>query len=140
MKKIKYFSIITGVVLTLAMTILLTNPETSQAAEKCRTVSIEPTGIIPDKLSIDKGDCVVWINWAKSRGETVKVIFREGQKCSDLTKAAVGFKMDPSGCYLTEYLNYGGTASLLFPEPGTFIYEVEYAGEAKPYRGTIIVK
>ena len=81
-------------------------------------------GIEPETLNVAKGDCVVWINW--TRGEDVRVIFKEGKKCADMTKAPVKFKPDFSGCYLTDYLNFGETSSLVFVEPGKFDYEVEF--------------
>lgn len=138
MKKIKFLSIVTGVVLILTMMILLTNPEISQAAEKCRPIQILPNAIQPEKVFIDKGDCVVWLNW--SRAEDVKVIFKEGKKCADITKAPSRFEMDASGCYLTDYLPFGATSSLLFVQPGTLNYEVEFRSTKKTVRGSIIVK
>jgi hypothetical protein len=60
----------------------------------------------------------------------VRVIFKEGKKCADMTKAPVKFKPDFSGCYLTDYLNFGETSSLLFVEAGRFDYEVEFGRAA----------
>ena len=141
MKRIKFLSIVTGVVLILAMIVFVTNVDRSQAAEKCEIVQILPNAIQPEHLFIHKGDCVVWMNW--SRGEDVKVIFREGKKCADISKAPSKFEMDAKGCYVTGYLPFGATSSLLFverSEQGRLDYEVEFPRSEKIVRGSIIIK
>jgi hypothetical protein len=111
--------------LTFVITILLGNPGTSLAQEKCFPLHIRShAGVEPQVLDVAKGDCVVWINW--TRGEDVRVIFREGKKCADMTKGPVKFKPDFSGCFLTDYLGFGETSSLVFVEAGKFDYEVEF--------------
>ena len=113
------------------------------AAEECYFVKVFGEGapatvrIEPDLLSISKGHCVVWINWARSIEVTVK--FQEGKRCADATKAPAGFRMDQMNCYITDHIPLGGTASLMFSAEGTFDYEVE-APFATPARGRIIVK
>lgn len=78
MDKMKYALIGIAAVLTFTMTIILGNPGNSMAQEKCLPVYIRShAGIEPETLRVAKGDCVVWINW--TRGEDVKVIFREGK-------------------------------------------------------------
>jgi len=95
------------------------------AQEKCVIVTIQSkAGISPETLHIKKGDCVVWIN--RTLGEDVKINFKEGKKCQEMTKSAVGFKMDWNSCYVTDYLDFGRTSSLLFDHAGTFRYEVEF--------------
>jgi hypothetical protein len=121
----RWASIGTRAVLIFTMLVILGNPGIAGAQEKCLPVYIRShAGIEPETLNVAKGDCVVWINW--TRGEDVRVIFREGKKCSDMTKAPVRFKQDFSGCYLTDYLNFGETSSLVFVEAGKFDYEVEF--------------
>jgi len=111
--------------LTFTLMILLGMPEITRAQEKCLPVYIRTNaGISPQNLNVDKGDCVVWVNW--TRAEDVRVIFREGKKCADMTKSPVRFKPDFSGCFLTDYLGFGETSSLVFVEAGVFDYEVEY--------------
>ena len=125
MNKNKLFLIATGAIFIFTMVILIGNPVTIGAAEKCAIVTIQShEGISPETLRIKKGDCVVWMNW--THGEDVKVIFKEGKRCQDMTKSAVGFRMDWSSCYVTDYLDYGRTSSLVFNEAGTFKYEVEF--------------
>jgi len=125
MNRNKIFLTATGAIFIFTMVILIGNPVTIGAAEKCAIVTIQShEGISPETLRIKKGDCVVWMNW--THGEDVKVIFKEGKPCQDMTKSAVGFRMDWSGCYVTDYLDYGRTSSLVFNEAGTFKYEVEF--------------
>jgi hypothetical protein len=149
MMKKREFSVI-GVLaaLGLVITFLLGNPAVIRAQEKCFPIHIRThAGIEPQILEVAKGDCVVWINWA--REENVKVIFREGKKCADMTKAPVKFKPDFSGCYLTDYLGFGETSSLIFVEAGKVDYDVEFTRIGSFYgagagtnklSGTIVVK
>jgi plastocyanin len=137
-----------GVVVAMVLTILLGNPGIVQAQEKCLPVYIRShAGVEPEVMNVAKGDCVVWINW--TRGEDVQVNFREGKRCADATKSPVRFKPDFSGCYLTDYLGFGETSSLVFSEPGAYRYEVEFrksggglygAGGLTKISGSILVK
>jgi len=137
-----------GAASIFTLVILLGNPVTIGAAEKCAIVTIQShEGISPETLRIKKGDCVVWINW--TRGEDVKVIFKEGKRCQDMTKSPVGFKMDWNSCYVTDYLDFGRTSSMLFEQAGTFKYEVEFKPTSSPLgaariglarSGTIVVE
>ena len=136
-----------GTALTLTLGVILAHPGIVRAQEKCVPVYVRShAGVQPEILNVAKGDCVVWINW--TRGEDVRVIFREGKKCADMTKAPVRFKPDFSGCFLTDYLNFGETSSLVFVEAGKFDYEVEFGsapgGLYGPGRtiitGSIVVK
>jgi len=61
----------------------------------------------------------------------------------------VRFKPDFSGCYLTDYLGFGETSSLVFVEAGNFDYEVEFwkvggglygPSGTNTARGSILVK
>ena len=148
MNKMQRLLIGTVAALALTMTILLGNSGIISAAEKCAIVTIQShEGISPETLRIKKGDCVVWINW--TRAEDVKIIFKEGKRCQDMTKSSVGFKMDWNSCYITDYLDFGRTSSLLFDQAGTFKYEVEFKPTGSPLgaarigvakSGTIIVE
>ena len=139
MDKTKLLLIVTGVAFILTMAIWPGNPVTTGAAEKCDIVTIRGRdNIEPNMLTVKKGDCVVWMNWA--RDQDVLLSFKEGEKCVRATKAPVGFKMDvPSGCYIGEWLSYGQTASLVFAEPGAYKYEVQFKMGGKN-TGTIVVK
>ena len=148
MNRIRLLLIATGAAFILTMVIFLGNPMAIGAAQKCAIVHISShEGIDRETLTISRGDCVVWINM--THGEGVKITFREGKKCADMTKSPVGFKPDWSGCYLTDYLDFGKTSSLIFVEAGTFKYEVQFSSTGSPLGadrlgiarfGTIIVK
>jgi len=143
MNKTKVMLIASGVILILAGTVLLWNLPTIGAAETCNVVTIRGrSGLEPNLVTIKKGDCVVWINFtgSASKGEEVQLTFKEGEKCVHATKASVGFKMDvPSGCYVAGWMNYGQTASLMFTEPGTYAYQVDFKVGGNT-SGTIVVK
>ncbi len=136
----------TGVAFILTMLILSGSPGIVRAAERCDVVAIRGRdNIEPTILSVKKGDCVVWINFtgtsaASYTKQDVQLSFKEGEKCVRATKAPVGFKMDvPSGCYLTGWIGYGETSSLMFTEPGDYDYEVQFKAGGKN-TGTIVVK
>ena len=121
-------------VLTFAATLFLMQSEAINAQE-CRLVRIyaaldkptSPGRLEPDVLSIDKGGCVVWINWGQDR---VLVNFREGKKCQAVTEAPTGFRLDANtDCYVTDFVPFGGTSSLKFSEPGTYQYEVTWENQ-----------
>lgn len=132
--------------LVFGMAIFLLDPGTPEAQEQCKLVTISGQAfpdvsvrIEPQSLAVSKGDCVVWVNWA--RATEVKILFREGKKCQGVTKAATGFKFEEnSGCYVTDSLPLGGTSSLRFMEEGTFDYEIEAHGAKYPVKGSIVVK
>ncbi len=111
--------------LVVVFLVVVATAVTVPAQEKCSPIYIRSNeGLEPPTSQVNKGDCVVWINW--TRGEDVQVIFREGKKCAEVTKAPVGFKADFSGCYLTNYLAFGETSSLVFIEPGKYDYDVQF--------------
>ncbi len=137
--KRKLLLMVTGAAFILTTAIYLGGPSIIGAAEICKIVTIRGRdNIEPNMLTVRKGDCVVWMNWTRDQG--VLLSFKEGEKCVRATKSPVGFKMDvPSGCYLGGWLSYGQTASLLFAEPGTYNYEVQFkVGEKNT--GAIVVK
>jgi len=131
--------IVMGVAFFLGMLIFLDHPAIIGAAEKCDIVTIRGRdNIEPNMLTVKKGDCVVWMNW--TRDQDVLLSFKEGEKCLRATKAPVGFAMDVSkGCYITGWLSYGQTSSLMFAEPGTYTYELAFKVGGKN-TGTIVVK
>lgn len=146
MKKLKVFLPIMGTIFFVALIMLLIKPVRINATEACAIVRLWghaapqlTVKVDPDLLTVKKGTCVVWVNWAKT--PEVKVKFNEGKSCKDATKAPVGFKLDNElGCYVTDYIPEGGTSSLLFDQQGTFDYVVEAPGLGTPVKGRILVK
>ncbi len=100
----------------------------------------KPIRLEPPTMTISKGGVVVWMNWARSV-ECVQVSFEDGKKCDDVTDAPTGFEM-ADGCYVTSWITFGGTSSLRFNEPGTYVYTVEAktGGETRKETGKILVR
>ena len=63
----------------------------------------------PETISISKGTCVIWLNWAAAAQE-MKVVFEDGKKCSSVSEASVGFSLDHENCYITSGIPFGGTS------------------------------
>lgn len=80
----------------------------------------------PDIITVTPGSVVIWNNWAKA--SDVKVTFKEGKICQDVTEAPMGFSLDARQCYVTSWIPLGGTSSLRFTEAGTYEYVVETTG------------
>jgi hypothetical protein len=124
--------VIVGVAM-LTMVVLSGYPMTIGAAEKseaqCTVIDVQSkAGLSRPMLHVKKGDCVVWLN--RSRGEDFRIVFKEGKKCQDMTESPVGFRMDWKSCYVTDYLDFGRTSSLVFSQAGTFKYEIELEAAA----------
>jgi len=105
------------------------------SAQECRLIKIHgrtehpSLAIEPQTSFISKGDCVVWFNRVFT--DEVMVIFKEGKKCLDVTKAPMGFTLDAETCYVTSWIPFAGTTSLRFMEKGTY----EYTVKAKDWKG-----
>jgi plastocyanin len=128
-----------GLVILAALGSLFLNPVWGRAAERCEIITIKgKSGVIPGVMETTKGSCIVWVNW--TRNDLVSVVFKEGKECLKSVKAPVGFELDEAkGCFIAQELNYGETVSLVFDNPGTYDYEVQFrsGGGAK---GSIVVK
>lgn len=147
-KRVSLFVVTVLIVAGVACVVGLTNAE----AQEHRLVRIlgglstgaaelkQPITLDPPTLSIPKGTVVTWLNWSRNT-ECVQVSFEDGKKCEDGTDAPTGFSMRPDGCYVTSWISFGGTSSLLFTEPGTFSYVVEAktGGEVRKETGRIVV-
>ena len=149
MKKERYVLMGIGLLLILATSIIFVNQHEINAQE-CRIIrvygGIEAAGnkirIEPQTVSISKGSCVIWNNWAWSKelGEKVVVVrFSDGKRCEANTDAPTLYKMDDQNCYVSSYIAYGGTSSLRFTEQGTFDYVVE-SKDMESAEGKIVVK
>ena len=120
-----------GLSFVFTMIIYLSNYGTTFAQE-CRVVRIigmeihKSARIEPETLLVAKGDCVVWFN--RAAAEEIKVTFEDAKKCVSVTNAPVGFSADSAGCYVTNWIPFGGTSSLRFMEKGTYGYVLEVKG------------
>lgn len=108
----------------------------------CSLVTIRGRdNIEPLTLSVKVGGCVVWMNYTggATKGQDVRVIFKEGQKCKDMSDQAFGYSMDENKCYVTNWLKYGENGVLMFTKPGALEYEVMFKGGGST-SGTLVVK
>lgn len=145
--KSKTLLITLGIVFIFSMALMVLISQSIVSAQECQVIRIEQEkggaglklSLVPDKVSIPKGSCVVWINWVPK--QEVKVMFKDdGKKCADNTEAHVGFKMKmPENCFLADLIPLGGTSSLRFEEAGTFKYQVVVPGEQMAHDGPLAV-
>jgi len=130
----------TGVAFILVMTGLLCSPVMTQALN-CHFVTIhEVSNIDPVSgvVNIHPGDCVFWIDMSNER--RLKVTFPHGKECLIGIKSKVGFDMeDATGCLVTGWMKYQGTASVVFSQPGTYAYQIDFEGGGS-VKGSVIVK
>jgi plastocyanin len=134
MKRNKLLLTAAGAVIIITMAIFVGNPLAIETEKQCALATIKShEGISPETLHIKKGDCVAWIN--RTRAEDVKITFKEGTRCQDMMKSAVGFKKDWKDCCVTDYLSPGRASSLLFDQAGTFNYEVEFRPSSRSGSG-----
>jgi plastocyanin len=130
----------TGVAFILVMTGLLCSPVMTQAVN-CRFITIHDMNTmdpISGVVHVKRGDCVFWIDMSHER--RFKVTFPHGKECLLGIESKVGFDMeDASGCLVTGWMNYQGTASVTFTKPGTYAFEIEFEGGGTQ-KGSVIVK
>jgi hypothetical protein len=135
-----------GLTVVLLLTLVLTNWGIMHATE-CRIVRLHgevypsmDLQIEPTVLRVQKGTCVIWLNWVKT-GE-VRIVFEDGKKCEDMTDSPIGFKLDAANCYVTTFVSRGETSSLMFSEPGTYDYVIKTSGAegAEEVQGKVIVQ
>ena len=141
MGKKKFLTTLIALALVFSAFVLIFHQKGLNAGE-CRLIRIYgepdgqvPFGLEPDIIRIKNGTCVVWANL--SREQEVQVIFEEGKVCKDVTTAPMGFQLDAKNCYVTNYIPFGATSSLLFEKEGVFKY-VLTAGKTK-VQGKVIV-
>jgi hypothetical protein len=113
------------------------------SGKSCHLISIAgPNEINTRALQIKKGDCVVFMNYSgtATNPHPVKVIFKEGEKCSAATESLVGLAMDETKCLVSDWVGYGQTPSAVFMKSGTYEYEVRFKEGGPPTTGRIVVK
>lgn len=142
MSKKGYLIVSIGLTLFFVATMCLVSQNVAMAQE-CRIIRIHggpgnqtAVRVEPNNMWVTPGTCVVWMN--QSRLKEVKVIFKEGKVCHDVTSAPSGFKLDEKNCYVTNYIEHGGTSSLMFNQEGTFDFTVQGGGEN--IKGSILVR
>ncbi len=144
MKKTRFDTVLAGITVWVTVTFLLLS-QVVCAEPQCRIVRIydeaasgplEVVRIEPASVLAQGAVCVIWVNLGKA---AMKVRFNEGKKCVDATNATTGFSL-LEGCYVTNWVPYGGTSSITFKEKGTYAYEVEWEAAGAQAKGTIVVE
>ena len=121
-RRLHFFTAV-GIVLLITSVMIAGSPLTSAAEEKCRIIAIHhPDDFQPGILTANTGDCIVWLNWSPNRA---RIVFANKAACQNMS-AASGFTVYPDGCYVINKLETGMTASLVFTQPGTFDYAIEF--------------
>ena len=97
--------------------------------------------IEPESLTAKPGETVVWYN--ATPGSDALILFEKGKVVFQACAHPVGFIRSAGGDYYTGPLGYGAEASLCFPAPGTYEYQIIlYRGgrDSSSHVGRIIVK
>lgn len=134
---------VTAFILTMAFSYV--HPMSVDAKEQCKIITIEAKSQkLPVEFKVSAGDCVIWWNLTGTAGHPmgendVFLTFEEGEKCLKATRSPVGFNFEaPSGCFISQWLRYGETVSLIFTKPGAYPYEVE-SRKGPKLEGEIVV-
>ena len=137
----------TAAVMAVGFVVIL---DSALRAQDCRVIRIQGMAMHqsvraePEVMSISKGTCVIWFNRASAN--EIKIVFKEGKRCSSVTEAPVGFSLDHEQCFVTSWIAFGGISSLRFKEAGTYEYAIEVTTGETPEKGikasmgTIIVR
>lgn len=125
-----------GLILVLCIAFIQASQRTANADET-RVVriyggsagNVSSIRIEPQFITVSPGTVLIWNNWA--RASEVKVVFEEGKTCQDVTKAPMGFSLNAQNCFVTTWIQLGGTSSLRFMEKGVYKYTIQTSGGAK---------
>jgi hypothetical protein len=135
---------VVGLAFLVGLGIFLAN-QAEPDAQACRIVRIygvteaDTSEILlePETLWVDRKTCVIWTNWVG--GKVVSVRFSEGKKCEATTTGTKLFKLDDANCYISSFIEYGGTTSLTFKDVGTYEYVVD-SKDMKSVKGKVVVR
>lgn len=117
--------------------------EEAQPPREIQIIKIRDVGyegalrVEPSKVTVPKGMVIVWVNM--SRKAEPQIVFAEGMKCELSTEASADFKQDERKCFITDFVQVGGSSSLKFIGDGVFDYEVVNKKGQKG-KGTIVVE
>lgn len=136
------------VFLFTVVSVMLINQGTVLATESL-LVKIEPVKDIngkligffvnPKNIEIKENTIVIWLSGIY--GQEIQVIFEDGKTCKDVTADPHFFEFNPqTSCYVTNYIPYGATSSLRFPQAGVFNYVVSSQDGKMKFPATLIVR
>ena len=142
-KELTFLRLIPALILGIGL--VFVNLTVASAMQKCNIITFQgENGLNQKSLEVGKGDCIVWLNWTGSASNTsqsdIIISFADAQTCIDTTTASVGFLNKPvEGCFISQELGYGQTASLVFNKPGVYKYQIK-TSVGPTQDGEIIVK
>lgn len=102
-------------------------------------IMIFDEGLDAHLLSIDRYTEVTWINASSS---AVKIEFGKGPNCEETSAvafAALGIRIRPDRCFVTNSIPSKGTLRFRFQEFGDYKYKVEYVGKNEVDHGELKV-
>lgn len=144
MKKVKGL-LLFGVALTVAIFVYSTNPGMAADAELVKIhhdVKENKIDIEPATITVKKNTILVWLSGVENN--EVQIVFNEGKTCKDVTAnpnlKMPGFFMDSKNCYVTSFLPYSATSTLMFPQTGKYEYRVVSADGKLEGKGEILVE
>ncbi len=137
-----------GLLAAICVGLLLTFGQAIAAeGEQCIVVRVEGPAqpaaeftLMPENITVAPGTCVIWLN--RSRAAEVMINFKDGLKCKDATEGGMGFRIRnvrSENCFVTDFLAYGHTSSLIFSTEGEYEYEVQSEGKGE-LKGKVTVK
>ncbi len=139
MKKRNLLFVLVGAAFLFTSIFIMQNPMPANAEERCNIITMfGRNNLSSEKITISKGDCVLWMNW--TRDDEVTLSFDDGAGCIKAVKSPKGWALDnTSGCFIAQSLMYGSTVSLVFTEAGTYEYDFIFKVGGKT-DGVVIVK
>ena len=104
-----------------------------------RMIMIFDKGLDTHVLSIDRFTEVTWTNDSNS---PIKIEFGQGPNCKEISAtafAALGIRMQPEKCFITNSIPPKGTLRFRFKEFGDYKYKVEYVDKNQVDHGELKV-
>lgn len=94
----------------------------------------------PPDLVVKKNTMVIWLNAIP--GEEIQVAFKDGKACRNAaySPASRGFSLNATSCFVTNFIPFSQTSSLLFKQTGTFAYSLTDLTGRLSGKGRIIVQ
>jgi hypothetical protein len=118
---------------------LADNLQIPQLLPTPRMIMIFDKGLDTHVLSIDRFTKVTWINDSNS---AVRIEFGKGPNCKQVSASAfpaLGIRMQPDRCFVTNSIPPKGTLRFRFKEFGDYKYKVEYVGKNQVDHGALKV-
>lgn len=122
-------------VLAAVLLVFLASGGLEAASKTGQLVLLTATVPQPVNVSVEPGGVVVWLNGADK--QPLSLTFEETKSPDPSCEASLGFARQGSDIITLPALPPGGSASLCFPEAGSYSYKVH--GLDRPISGTVTV-